>query len=583
MKVKRVLTIALASTMLVAAGCGGSDSGDSGQGGSGKGGSGNGKNGTSTKAEPATGVPAGTSPLPLPETGKPYDNPQPRSKIKDGGTLTLPITEIGPNFNQFSADGNSLYVHDLMRWVAPELWNYSITGEVKPNKDYLLSTKLVSKKPETVKYTLNPKAKWNDGTPIDWRTFKTTWKTQSGNDKHFAPASTVGYDSIKSVEKGKKDNEVIVTFKNPFYPYQLIFAQIEHPKNGDPKFYKKGWIKDMHPELLAGPFTVAKQSPEKVVFKPNPKWWGDEPKLDKVIYRQMEDSASINAFQNGEIDETSVGNADRLKQISGMKNVMVRRGFAKSTSVYTMGQDSTLFKDKAARKAFELGTDRATLAKIRFQGMNWKEEPPGSSLTYPWQDTYEDNLSDMHYNADKAKKVLDSIGWKMGDDGYRHKDGKIAKFTFVTFGDDPTGQAMARAQQKMSKEIGLKMVIDNRKNSDFSPTITKGTYDVVAMGWSGTDPFGYAWGCQLYCSESDSNYPGLGNKKLDKKLHQVTTIADQEKAAKVGNAAEREALHLFGTFPLYNGPTQIAVKKGLANYGPSGFLMRPKQDIGWEK
>src|SRR5699024_7338238 len=102
--------------------------------------------------------------------------------------------------------------------------------------------------------------------------------------------------------------------------------------------------------------------------------------------------------------------------------------------------------------------------------------------------------------------------------------------------------------------------------------------------WRGTDPFGYAWLCQIYCSESESNFSGLGNPELDKKLKEAGTISDRQKAWKVGHAAEKEALQLFGTFPLYNGPRMTAVQEGLANWPrTSGFSRVDPQDVGWVK
>src|SRR4029077_15351005 len=102
------------------------------------------------------------------------------------------------------------------------------------------------------------------------------------------------------------------------------------------------------------------------------------------------------------------------------------------------------------------------IVESRCQGVDWQEEAPGSSLIYPWQDGYRDNMADLRYSPEQAKRVLDEAGWTLGDDGYRHKDGKLAEFAFVTFGDNPVFIAMARAQQKMAQDVGLKMNIDVR-------------------------------------------------------------------------------------------------------------------------
>lgn len=538
-------------------------------------------------AQPPDGVPAGTTPLPLPEPGKAYNNPQPRSNIKDGGTLTLPAGELGPNFNRMSVDGNTAVLHHITTWLSPQLWDYGIAGGVTPNPDYLLSAEIVGTDPETVKYTVNPNAKWNDGTPIDWTAFETMWKTQSGTDPRFNPASTDGYKSIGSVAKGEKDNEVIVTFKEPFYPFEILFSELEHPRNADPDFYKTGWLNKLHADLLAGPFTVESQTEDRLVLVRNPKWWGDSPKLDTVIYRQMDDIASVNAFQNGEVDTTTITGgrqtADTLKQISGMKDAQVRRGPAITTSVYELGAQSELFKDPAARKAFVLGTDRRLLTEIRYQGMDWQEEPPGSGLIYTWEQGYRNNMPDIRHDPAQARAVLDAAGWALGPDGIRYKDGKPAEFIYVTFGDAPVFTAMARAQQKMAQDIGLKMSIDVRKSSDFSTTLTDGSFDVVAMSWQASDPFGYAFAWQIYGSTSESNYSRAGSAHVDELLTNVVTIRDPAEALRTFNDAEREALELYGLFPLMNGPEQYAVRKGIANFGPSGFLVPNPEDVGWQK
>jgi peptide/nickel transport system substrate-binding protein len=575
---QRLRTAAVAAaTLLTVAACGGSD----------KGGATAEQRATGATAtrmsQPLDGVPAGTRPLPMPEPGKAYNNPQPRDNVQDGGTLTLPIGEFGPNFNHFSIDGNLAEVSEILNWLIPHLWKFSPAGEAFPNPDYLLSAELISENPETVKFTLNPKAKWNDGTPIDWTAFDTVWKTQRGVDKRYNPAGTTGFESIAGVAKGKKDNEVIVTFGTPFYPFESLFDEVEHPKNLDPAFYKTGWMKNLHPELMAGPFTVESLTEETLTLKRNPSWWGDPPKLDRVVYRRMELVASINAFQNGEIDGTNVAIADRLEQISGMQHVQVRRGYDTRTGVYIIGRDSALFKDEAARKAFMLGTNRKLLAEIQFQGLDWSEEAPGSAVMFPWQKGYRDNMTDLHYDPEAAKRVLDAAGWVVGDDGYRHKDGKTAEFTYVDFGDDPIIVAMARAQQKMAKDIGLLMQIDVRKAADFAATMTNRNFDVVTLAWSATDPFGYSNVCQLYCSDSESNMTGIGNKELDEELRKPLTIANTTAAIEAANDAEQKAIHLFGMLPLFNGPRQVAVKEGLANSGPAGFTKRDPVNVGWQK
>lgn len=569
MKPSKTLALACVMSLAVLAGCSGGGSDD---------------NGGSVKEEPPQGVAPDVDKIPMPKSGTRHDNPQPRSKIKNGGTLRLAFPEMPPNLNSFSADNPSGYVGNLDDWTTPQLWTFTVGGKPKPNKDYLRSTKVISKKPEKVRYRLNPKAKWNNGHPITWKAFEATWKTQSGKSKKYNPSTTTGYERIKNVTKGKNAQEAIVTFDKPFYPYQEIFNQLENPKNLDPGFFKKGWVKKPNNELLAGPFKYKSYSKTKVVLEANEKWWGDKPKLNKIVIRAMQDQASINAFQNGELDQTSVSSQDRMKQIKDMDNVLVRRGFGTQVSMYMMGQDSEVFKHRYARKAFALSTDRRKLAKIKFKGMNWEPDKlPGSLNVLPWMPDYKNNISWMKHDVDKAKSLMTEHGWKIGDSGYFAKGGKTAKITFVNFGDSSGGAALARAQQAMAKEAGLKVKVDNRPNSDFSSTLNEGSYDVVSVSTETRDPFGYMLACSMYCTTSGNNSTGVGTKKIDAMAKKVTTIPDQEKSKAQADKAETKALSLVGYIPLFNQPVTYAVQKGLANYGPSGWADAKPENVGWMK
>ena len=103
------------------------------------------------------------------------------------------------------------------------------------------------------------------------------------------------------------------------------------------------------------------------------------------------------------------------------------------------------------------------------------------------------------------------------------------------------------------------------------------------MGWQSFVPYGFAAACQLYCTDSESNYSRVGSKQIDERLKSAATIEDQERQFNAYNEAESEVLHLFGMVPIYTGPSLFVVKKGLANFGPAGFLTVDPQDIGWQK
>ena len=103
--------------------------------------------------EPAAGVDTSyAGALPMPKVDKRYDNPQPRDNVKDGGTYTFSLSDMGPNWNYASNDGNTAYMSTLWGFYQPSLPYYdTVKGEkVKYNPDYITSVKKVSDKPLVV-------------------------------------------------------------------------------------------------------------------------------------------------------------------------------------------------------------------------------------------------------------------------------------------------------------------------------------------------------------------------------------------------------------------------------------------------
>lgn len=549
--------------------------------------------GESYKTEPSEGTPTsykGT--LPMPNASKAYNNALSRDKIKQGGTFTAGITEIGPDWNVIDVNGNTAYMASLWKFYQPQLWDYSVDGsKATPNPDYLTSVKQTSSDPETIEFNINPKANYNDGTPIDYKSFVATWNASNGKDANYTPAVTTGYDQIKSVTRGTSDKQVIVTFATPFYPYQSLFQNLVNPEAASAETFTKGWENKPHNEWAAGPYKVQSVSDSQVVFVPNDKWWGDKPKLDKVTFKQMETSASINAFKNGEIDVTGAATADRLKTVMSVSGAYVRRGYSSSVQTFTINSKNGPVKDLAVRKALVQSIDRSQLAKISFQGLSWSEDVPGSVILPQFQNGYENNMpAASKYSAASAKKTLQAAGYKIGSDGYFAKDGKTLDVTYTTFSDDSTTKALANAMQKMAKNAGIKLDINIKASSEFSDTVTSGNWEIIGLGWSASDPFGYSSSAyQLYGSDSDSNYSFVGTKSVDEKLQKVVQTENTSDAIKLFNTAEKEAQKLYAQIPYENGPAIFATKKGLANYGPAGYastftgVPSHTENIGWAK
>lgn len=530
-----------------------------------------------------------TGPTETPESlssRTPEYNPQPYENIRDGGTLTTALPEISPQFNPFQAD-MTLYSRTVWNWYNPVIVTFTPEGEPQFNPDFVTDAREENVDGNTrITYTLNPQARFNDGTPFDWRVFEALWTAASGRNPAYLVNSNDGYDRIASVTPGADDRQAVVTFDGVNVWWEGLFNNVLHPAALAPDVFNQGYINTPHPEWGAGPYTVERfdQQAGTISFTRNPNWWGSPGKLDTRTYLTMEASASINAFRNGEIDATGVSTHDRLVQVQDMPGIEIRRSTTAAIFLFTLNSQSPVLSDPQVRKAVFQAIDRVQLGEIAFQGLGYREDPPGSFNALPFQEHYEDNFSKLvTFDPAAAGTALDAAGWVSGPDGIRARDGQPLRFTYVQTGDSPTSRAIASAVAAMLRETGIDLQVRQVPSSDFSRIINNREFDMFANGFQWSDPFGPAYICQLFCSTSSLNRSGTNDPALDAEVQAVNTLPTEEEQYAKAREIELRALGTYGIMPVHNGPTIVAVKQGLANVGAGLFFSALPQNVGWQK
>ena len=512
--------------------------------------------------------------------------------LQPGGTVTLPLGNLGPDFNGFSNNGNSADNTALHRPIDQAgtwgCWNFDFDGTASPNKDFCEDVKSeVKDGKQTITIKVNPKATYNDGTPIDVKTFENTWNMLKGTNKDIDIVSSGAYEFVDSVKAGSSAKEVIVTTTQPVYPLDSLFTGFVHPAVNTPAIFNDGFTGEMHPEWMAGPFKVDKydSAAKTVTLAQNDKWWGNKPVLEKVVFRQLESSAAIAAFKNGEIDGVSANTITPYKQLDGTKNSEIRRGQRLFAGGLNLNAQKAPLTDVAIRKAIFTAVDRQALRKVRFNGLNWEEESSGSMMLLPFSKYYQDNYPVKESGADAAKKVLTDAGYKANAAGIMEKAGVPAAFKISNFGDDPTTLAFAQTLQNQLKAAGMDVGIDQRASADFGKVVGSRDFFLSISGYTvGSDATDAVK--QFYDSKTNANK--LGDAELDAAIQKLSTIPDNAERNKAAMDVEKKHMEkYFSMGVVMNGPQISFVRTGLANYGPSLFKSLSQvpdwTTIGWEK
>ncbi len=194
-----------------------------------------------------------------------------------GGTISFGMTESPTGCNPNTPSGDTPGTLTVLGAVLPSPFVVNNLGVSTANSALIVQSELVSTKPETIVYTLNPKAVWSDGVPITAADFKYAWEQQRGDPVVASPdvSSIAGYRDIASVTGSNGGHTVTVKFKTTFADWQMLFDNLLPAHVME----KVGWnpsCSTVSPaiDLSGGPFKIGSVSGQTIELVQNPKWWG---------------------------------------------------------------------------------------------------------------------------------------------------------------------------------------------------------------------------------------------------------------------------------------------------------------------
>jgi peptide/nickel transport system substrate-binding protein len=504
--------------------------------------------------------------------------------LRDGGNLRLAITSFPPNFNVMNIDGNTSDVASVVNPTLPGAFITQADGSLKLNTDYFTAVELTNASPQVVKFTINPKAVWSDGTPLTWEDLKGEVNACSGRDKRFLIASRAGFERVKSVTRGDDDRQAVITFAQPYSEWRGMFAGGMQPRSmtANPDVFNKGQLNAPGPS--AGPFIVSRidHSAQRIVLTRNPRWWGAKPRLTSITFLVLDATAVIPALQNNAVDAAGVGTLDDMVTAERTPGVVIRSAPAPTWYHFTFnGAAGSILADEKLRLAICRGIDRQAIVNVVQHGLTDHPAPLENHIYVVGQKGYQNNSAPVAYNPDQARKDLDALGWKLNG-SVRAKDGKQLVVRDVLY-DSPAARQIALVAQQNLAQIGAKLVLDVKAGTGFfNQYVSVGDFDMVQFGWVG-DAFPLSALPQIYTSDGDGNFGRIGNASIDAKIDQTLSELDQDAARALANLVDTMLWQEGFNLPLFQSPGDIAVRKDLANYGAFGLASAVYTAIGFTR
>lgn len=521
------------------------------------------------------------------------------SGISNGGSITYALDEDVAGFNVLQANDDEFVLNEILDPVWPKVFVVQPNTTIKLDTEVVTSAKITSTSPQTVVYQINPKATWSDGTPISAQDFIYNWEAQSGNPKYkdlhgqaFLPASTSGYDQIKSVTGSSNGKTVTVVFSTPFADWQALFSPLVPAHVAEKVGFNNGF-QSFGPavQVSGGPFKIQSYTKgEDLVEVRNPKYWGPAPHLSKIIYRFiLDDSQDAPAISSGEADIVNpvIPSVAYVDSIKGISNFTASVSPGLEFQHIDFNEANPYLAKLGVREAIALGTNRqqmiqrivAPIFSAVSPAAASKAEVLGSRMYMPIQPQYTSNSGSMGaFDPAKAKQLLAAAGMTMGSDGYFHptfgpEKGHDLSLSISTTSGVPVRQQIEELFQADMKAIGIKITIQNYDaNALFGTVGPKGEFDLIQFAWV-LSPF--ASGNQpIYCSYTNSAICGLNwdhysDPKVDSLFDQALSTLNPTQDAALYNQIDSLLWKDMATLPLFENPVYYGWSTKYANLIPN--------------
>ncbi|MEK3717126.1 nickel ABC transporter substrate-binding protein [Paenibacillus sp. FSL R7-0333] len=370
----------------------------------------------------------------------------------------------------------SMNVHAM---IYDGLVEYGEKGEILPS---LAESWDISEDGKVYTFHLRQGVKFSDGTEFNADAVKFSferWVKDPANSLNVATA-------MESLEVADK-HTITMTFNKAYYPFltELSFARpvrIISPTAVEPA----GDINGTFVRAIGtGPWMAESyKTDQEAVLVSNPNYWGDMPKLSKIIMKVIPDPQSrVLALQSGDVDIAGgqMGKlpVESVPVIEADASLTLQKSPGTSSHFMIFNYNTPALQDLNVRKAINLAMNKKSIVNDLMNGIG--QEAKGLfPLTVPY--VTESNNTWYGFDPGEAKQLLAAAGYKDADgDGIAEKDGNPLEFNFVLQqAEYPEWKTISELIQSELKEIGIDVKLQVLEpNAYYDALWTSKAYDLI--------------------------------------------------------------------------------------------------------
>jgi peptide/nickel transport system substrate-binding protein len=322
-----------------------------------------------------------------------------------------------------------------------------------------------------VTYTLQPDARWGDGSPVTTADVLFTYDV--GRNPKSGIANSELYRRITAIEVTDAKTFTLVENKLNFAfaginDFMLLPEHLERAAFADPAQYRIHTLYDTdptNPGLYFGPYRITEvSSGSHIVLERNPTWWGKPAAFRQIVVWTVENTAALEAnLLAGGLDMVAGELGFSLDQALGFE----KRHGDRFTILYKpslsyehvdLNLDNPILADKRVRQALLYGIDRRAISEQLFAG----RQPVANGFVSPLDWVFTDQVPHDAYDPGKARALLDAAGWHTdGDAVRRDAAGEKLSLELATTAGNHIRELIEEVLQSQWREIGIDVRLKN--------------------------------------------------------------------------------------------------------------------------
>ncbi|MEV5540443.1 ABC transporter substrate-binding protein [Saccharopolyspora shandongensis] len=375
--------------------------------------------------------------------------------------------------------------------------------------------------------------RFHDGTPFDAEDVVATYR--AAIDPAYASTVSSDFDMLAGV-RALDPHTVQFDLKIPYaaWPSKMVLGIVPNEQLAEAKPQDDSALNTK--PIGTGPYKLVEwRQGDQMTWEANADYWSGAPAIGKVtVVFAKDDNTRAQRLSAGEFDGTvlppvlaeSVGR-------DGYRTVHHRTADYRSIA---LPNEHPVAGDRAVRLALNLAVNREGMIKALLGGHG---KPAYAPIPESMGANYEP-AARFDFDPQRAARLLDDAGWRVGGDGIRERGGVRAEFTVMYFADDSLRKDLARAFASDAKAIGIQVEL---AGVDRSAVPARLATDGIVLGGGNPmdpDPQAYASLHSSVIGTGTYNNPGkYRNAEVDAALDGGRQELDPAKRAEFYKQAQR--------------------------------------------